>query len=282
MRPTVSVIVPMYNAGETIGHQLAALSEQTFAGPWELVISDNGSTDDARRVAEEWSDRIPHMRIIDASARRGAAFARNAAAETAHGEALAFCDADDVVSPSWLEAMVSALRDADFVTGSVDWISLEGRHPASPIRSLPLKLGFMPSARGGNMAVSRRAFDDVGGFDERFVVGQDVAISWRLQLAGHDLRFEPKALVTVRSRGDLRSLWRQQSAWGAVKPLLYKQFRQYGMPRSSVSAAIRVYLKLLIDVPKLFSRTSRGEWILRAAQRWGRFVGSLRQRILYL
>ena len=57
--PSVSVVVVMRNAAATIGEQLEALSRQDYAGPWEVVLADNGSTDDSVAVARQWEDRLP-------------------------------------------------------------------------------------------------------------------------------------------------------------------------------------------------------------------------------
>ena len=77
--PPVSVIMPVYNAAATIGEQLEALAHQDFAGGWELLIADNGCTDRTRDIAANFADRLP-MRVIDASAEKGTALARNTAA----------------------------------------------------------------------------------------------------------------------------------------------------------------------------------------------------------
>ena len=94
----VSVVIPARNAARTLDAQLQALAAQRFPAEWEVLVSDNGSTDATRAVAVEWAGRIPLLRVIDASARPGASAARNLGAAAAHGELLLFCDADDVVA----------------------------------------------------------------------------------------------------------------------------------------------------------------------------------------
>ena len=63
---SVSVVMPTRNVAETVGGQLAALAAQTYTGDWELVVADNGSTDDTAPVLHRWADRIPHLRVVDA------------------------------------------------------------------------------------------------------------------------------------------------------------------------------------------------------------------------
>src|SRR5688500_9296124 len=97
-----SVVVPVRDGAATIGEQLAALAQQDFPGSWEVVVADNGSRDGTADVVRSFRDRLPGLRLVDASARPGASHARNAGAAAATGEVLAFCDADDVVDPGWL------------------------------------------------------------------------------------------------------------------------------------------------------------------------------------
>src|SRR6059058_4106784 len=101
----VSVVVPAYNCADTIDVQLAALAEQDYDGRWEVVVVDNRSTDDTADRARRWSDRLPGLRVVDASERQGVSHARNRGIEEARGDLIAICDADDQVQPGCLTAM---------------------------------------------------------------------------------------------------------------------------------------------------------------------------------
>src|SRR3954470_16489202 len=95
MTPRLSVIIPCHNSEATLGAQLSALAAQVCSYSWEAIVADNGSLDGTEALAASFADRIPVLRVIDASARRGAAYARNAGAAAAKGSAFLFCDADD-------------------------------------------------------------------------------------------------------------------------------------------------------------------------------------------
>lgn len=286
----ISVVLPTYNARDTIGGQLEALSRQSYEGEWEVIIADNGSTDDTLSVAGCWKGRLTGLRVVDASARPGAAAARNIGARAAHGDFLAFCDADDVVGPQWLEALAKALREHDFVAGSIDHDALnpDGRTTwvfRSHESSTPLGQWFKPYALSATMAVARRAFEEIGGFPEDLGVpaaGEDMALSWLLQLAGYDLHFEPRALVAYRHRHTLGGLWRQHVDYGLSQPALYRRFRESGMPRRGLLTVGKSYLMMLVWLPKLLDPGGRGEWMRHLAIRWGRVLGSIRERVLYL
>ena len=102
---SISLIIPCYNATDTIGAQLEAVARQQYRQLWEVIVSDNGSIDSSREVVERFKGQLPRLRIVDASDRHGAAHARNRGAAMASGDALVFVDADDEVAPGWLEAI---------------------------------------------------------------------------------------------------------------------------------------------------------------------------------
>src|SRR5205823_92310 len=73
----ISVVVPVRNCAPYIGEQMAALANQTYTGPWEVLVVDNGCTDRSMKVVEGWRDMLPRLEIVDASKRRGLNHARN-------------------------------------------------------------------------------------------------------------------------------------------------------------------------------------------------------------
>ena len=284
----ISVVVPVLNGAATIADQLAALAGQEGGGDWEVVVADNGSTDGTNAVVSSFVGRLPSLRVIDASARRGPAAARNQGAAAAHGDALLFCDADDVVAPGWLATMAGAVTQHDFVAGSLDF----GSHwlPAPPDGDkrphwAPTTgtFGWLKYALGANLAVSRKAFTHVGGFAEELQAGEDVDLSWRLQLAGYPLHHEPSALVHKRPRPTSRHKVRQQINYGRHDVMLYKRLRVSGMPRRPPAALIRHFGWLGLNVWRL-AGGSRGRttWLVSASAEAGRVIGSIEQRTLYL
>lgn len=236
----ISVILPVYNGADFLRRQLEALAKQTYSGPWELIVADNGSKDASRLIAASWKERIPSMRIVDASARRGGAAARNLGAKAAEGSSFVFCDHDDIVSPEWLQAFVKSLEAQHLVAGRCEFLPL--RSKAKEIATSATKVGtvtkfpydYLPYDLSANLAISREAFNTVGGFDERLPAAEDVDLCWRIQLAGYDLHLEPHALVAKRRRPRLLDVWHQHFSYGLIDPLLYKRFRTKGMPRNTL------------------------------------------------
>lgn len=108
--------IPLINDADYITIQLNAIANQNWSEPWELIISDNGSTDRSLRVLEQYRKRLPNLRIVDSSDVRAAIHARNFGAIAASSDNLAFCDADDEVTPGWLKAMGEALLKYDAIS----------------------------------------------------------------------------------------------------------------------------------------------------------------------
>lgn len=166
--PIASVVIPARNAAHQICGQLLALSKQDFRGEWEVIVSDNGSSDNTARVASSFTDRLPSLRVVDASRGPGINVARNEGSRAARGGIILYCDADDEVSPEWVSAMVAASRSADVLGGRVETARLNGtralrRMGAHPLESgLSRVRGFLPYASGCNLALKVSVGDSIG------------------------------------------------------------------------------------------------------------------------
>ncbi|GIG24534.1 glycosyltransferase family 2 protein [Cellulomonas denverensis] len=228
----LSVVIAAFDAAGTLGAQLAALSRQRVDADWEVLVADNGSTDGTRALAESWADRLPGLRVIDASAHRGAGAARNVGVAAATGRDVLFCDADDVVADDWLAAMHRALGHQAFVAGRFAGDQLNSPRVLRS-RTLPQQDGLqysahlpgLPHAGAGNLGVRRALFRAVGGFDPGALFLEDTDLCWRLQLAGVALGWAPEAVVQVRLRGTLRSALSQGYHYGSGERWLARRYR---------------------------------------------------------
>ncbi|MFG2647335.1 CDP-glycerol glycerophosphotransferase family protein [Streptomyces sp. NPDC048436] len=133
MTPRLSVVVPVYNVEEFLGPCLRSLAEQTTQD-LEVVMVDDGSTDESPRIAREFADEDGRFRLIE-QANAGLGAARNAGVRAARGTHLAFADSDDVVPTRAYERMLAALgkSGSDFVTGNVHRLRTGGRTEQSPM-----------------------------------------------------------------------------------------------------------------------------------------------------
>ena len=282
----VSVVVPALNAERYVGEQLAALARQTYAGPWELVVVDNGCTDATIDIVRSWSEQLPALRIVDASARRGLDFAKSVGFHAAAGDLVAFCDADDVAVPGWLEALVRAAEHADVVGGPLDFEPLNDARTLAwrpDVRQTDLEVGngFLPYAPGGNCAIWADVVDAIGWSAYDFG-GDDKDFSWRAQFASYRVAFAPDAVIHLRYRTTLRDLVRQWYAYGMAGPRLFRDFRDAGM-RRDLRGSLAMWRWLVARSRNLArSPEQRGNWLRVAAFRCGRIAGSVRFRTLYL
>ncbi len=231
MPAMVSVVIACRNAEATLGVQLEALARQECPVPWDVVISDNGSTDRSVAIARSFSSRLPGLTVVDSSDRAGAGHARNVGALSTQAPLLVFCDADDEAAPGWLAAMVDALKTDQFVAGRFESRKLNG---AGALRSRSLQQDTtlqespfgpgLPHAGAGNLGLTREVFFSVGGFDLDVGYLEDTDLCWRIQLAGTPLVFRPEAVMHVRLRSSLRTMWAQGRAYGGASALLEHRY----------------------------------------------------------
>jgi len=290
----VSVVIPALNAATTLGEQLEALAAQVVDADWEIVVVDNGSTDRTRQIA---ATGVHHercrLRVVD-EPRRGLNVARNTGVREAHADLIAICDADDVVSPMWLNSMTSLLARKDIVCGSLEvrainseeTIQLRGWEDAhDPLPSIGRELRFLDQLICGNVAFRRTVWTNVGGFDENFGRGgDDVDFGWRVQLAGFTVGYSAEAVLHYRARTDRKSLLRQYIRDGEGSAHLYKLYRGKGMPSRRPSDSLRTIIWVLRHLPLLGrqSTATQGQVIRVAGKQWGRIRGSIQHRVMYI
>jgi glycosyltransferase involved in cell wall biosynthesis len=273
--PLISVVMAVRHASATIDEQLAALARQTMAEPWEVVVVDNGSSDDTAVRVLAWQSRVPSLRLVPGPSEPSRSKPLNVGVAAARSERLAFCDADDIVSEGWVEAMCRALAEHAHVTGPIDLARLNPPElvPGDEVaRSLvrPTQHTFMPFAMGCNTGWQRDAFCSLGGFDEGLPSGQDKDLSWRTQLAGHELWFEPAATVHRRLRSTMLAAFRQHVRYGRSNTRLALRFQPYGAVSRSARSATHEWAVLLLNARMLLHRGRRVRWAAMAGRQVGR------------
>jgi glycosyltransferase involved in cell wall biosynthesis len=284
----LSVVIPCYNAAETIPFQLEALAGQHWSHPWEVVISDNGSTDESVAVVNRYRDRLPNLRVVDASDRRGEAHARNVGVNAAHGEAIAFCDADDEVAPGWVAGMGQALSRHDFVACRIDVQKLNAPWtpglPRGPQDDDVQKLWYPPyllHAGGGTLGFKRSLCHGIGGFDESLPVLPDTDFCLRMQLAGVQLRFVPEAVVHVRYRRTYGGLFRQARRWAYYNVLMFKRYRPKPATRElwRWKKYLSEWTQLILRFPQTHTKRGRAAWVKDLGWYLGQLAGCLKHGV---
>lgn len=285
----LSVIIPCLNAEATLAVQLEALATQQWSEPWELIISDNGSTDNSVEIAREYKHRFPSFRIVDASGRRGGPYALNMGAREAISDRLACCDADDEVAPRWVAAMGDALTRHDVVCGRFKFDKFNEAHlaeqSAQAWKDGLYKGRFLPGGGSGNFGIRKWLHEAIGGFDECLPHAYDADYFWRLQLEGFKLHYLPEAVIQVRMgrvNPSFSLMYRRGKNRAASNYWCYKRYRYLGMlPPPSLKTSLSKWLPLLKIIPRvaLQNKHKRSEWLMRFAQESGTVVGQLWGRL---
>ena len=207
--PTISVVIPSYNRADLIGETLANVLGQSRP-PDEVIVVDDGSTDDSARVVEGFGDRVTLIRQANA----GPGAARNRGLAAARGELIQFMDSDDLWTLNKLEAQERALvaSGADFAYSPWLQARLEGglaRHADPAIQQHPLPPSRSPMAwylRGWVIVFQccmfrRSLLDAAGRYREDLMPSEDSELLFRILKSGAKPVHVPEAMVLYRLHG---------------------------------------------------------------------------------
>ena len=256
-----SVVIPAYNAAAMLDEQLAALSVQEGNVEFEVIVADNGSTDDLQRVVERWSDSLD-VRTVDASARRGPSAARNIGARASRAPMLLFCDADDIARPAWVSSLTTALADHPFVGGPYHPFAIRDGIwlPTFETATLPTAWDDLTYTFGGNFAVRAEAWDILGGFDETLTGAEEIEFAWRARAAGIVPTFVRDAVMDYRIRPSLKGrLWHEYNS-GRGTTLLAMRVRPELVPARSWKGQVRHVALLAARFPRSLSGPRWAVW----------------------
>lgn len=167
-QPLVSVIIPSYNYGRYVGQAIDSALAQSYPNQ-EVIVVDDGSTDDTRDRLGAYGSRIRHLHQQN----QGLSAARNTGIREARGDYLAFLDSDDAFHPRKTELQMNYLQahpEVDLVgtemfsDETIVWCPVDPQHiPATPIslEAMAIKPRFAPSS----VIAHKKCFEAVGHFD---------------------------------------------------------------------------------------------------------------------
>ena len=263
MSVVVTVVMPSFNRPEYLGATIESVRAQSYAD-WELVIADDGSEGEARRILEEASTH-ERTRVLWLDHAGNPARARNAGIRAASGRYVAFIDSDDLWEPRKLERQLSqlarepacrwcytAFTRVDAV-GSV--LREEATRPWNALRGdvLLALIDERATVRAPSVVLAERALlEQAGGFDERLRICNDSDLWMRLALLS-PVALVDESLVRVRiDRGSLSARARQVFQererslvrFAASAPRHAQSALRRARTWNSLSAAARLYAEL--------------------------------------
>src|SRR4051812_16245950 len=262
--PFFSVVIPVFNRAGALRQAIESVRGQTFQD-FEIVVVDDGSTDNPRAVVDSFADsRIRYF----CQANAGGGAARNRGIDEAHGEFIAFLDSDDVFLPHHLASMHSLLEDTTRMVGyarvRVDRgdgrIFLKPPRAKQPgedmARHLLCDRGFIPTI---TVVAPRQAAQHVR-FHEKLRSAEDTDFAIRLSLAGYRFRmlaepgavwndgFDPQRQSSGRGAEELR-LW-LEGLRPVIAPTAYHGGRGWAYAKQIVHerplTALGLYLKAVL------------------------------------
>jgi glycosyltransferase involved in cell wall biosynthesis len=195
---TVSVVIPVFNMGRLLPEAVASVEAQELPGV-EIIVVDDGSTDDTPEVIAALGDRVVAVR----QANRGPAAARNAGIARASAELLAFLDADDLWPAGKLATQVGRLErepELDVVLGRIQYVAVDGGEiPDIEFEDADAKT--LMHVHLGSGVYRRRAFERIGRFDESMQFSEDVDWFLRAREASLRVTIVPETTLIYRLHG---------------------------------------------------------------------------------
>jgi succinoglycan biosynthesis protein ExoA len=227
--PTVTVIMPILNEATSLPQSLEAVMNQDYPSELlEILVIDGGSTDNTLAIIQAMSQNCPRVRMLP-NPRRITPSSLNVGILAATGDIIVRVDGHTAIAPDYVSQCVSSLVQgkADNVGGLMCPIGTTyvGQGVALAISS-PFGVGdskfhYSPQEQYVDTvylgAYWRKAFDQIGLFDETLPINQDYELNYRLRRAGGKILLNPAVQSTYTPRSTLSSLWRQYFRYGQGK-----------------------------------------------------------------
>jgi biofilm PGA synthesis N-glycosyltransferase PgaC len=230
--PPISILVPCYNESDNAEETLETAAAVDYPD-FEVIAINDGSRDNTAEVLDRLAARIPKLRVVHLAANQGKATAMNTGALLAKHELLVCIDGDALLDPHALHWIAHAfqlstlgglagnarIRNRTSILGRLqvgEFASIIGL-----IRRAQTVYGSLFTVSGVICAFRKRALEEAGWWSPRTIT-DDIDVTWRLQVAGWRVAYEPHALVWILMPETLKGLWRQRLRWaeGGVEMML--------------------------------------------------------------
>jgi poly-beta-1,6-N-acetyl-D-glucosamine synthase len=222
--PPISVLIPAYNEAVDIGNAVRAALQLDYHD-LEVLVLDDGSTDDTAERAADAGGGDPRLRVLRDEVNKGKAERLNSGAREARGTYLMVQDADATVHPLAARVLVARLEEAPHlaaVAGDARVTNRGSLFAALQTLEFAAVIGLIRRTQALTATVGvvagiiglfrREALVGVGGYDARMAT-EDIELTYRLLLGGWETTYEPRALVGMQVPTSMRALWHQRRRW---------------------------------------------------------------------
>lgn len=278
----ISVIICTYNRASILADTLKSYTtlEQNTACEAELLIVDNNSNDETRRVVDQFIVQYPETRYVF-EPQSGLSYARNTGIRESRGDIIVFVDDDVFFDSCWLKAVVHIFRDypeascmggksiPQFESGRPDWSTdmLMNFYGSTNSGDAIKWMVYPEFPYGLNMAFKRDVFSQIGLFNphlgrkkKNLSSNEEKEIFWRVNQAGFRVIYTPKALLYHRIPADrARKEWiLARCYWQGASDIAFEQLKAPGLRFLLLWDAIR-------NGWGLVRRVTGGHWFPRRA-----------------
>lgn len=276
----ITVVIPARNAAATLQQQLGALDRQTGTVAFDVLLVDNGSTDDTAALARAHRSSRYTLRVV-AEARPGINNARNTGIAAAADGYVLLCDADDEVTAAWVEEMAASRSAGTWSAGVVEYVGINSERTrlqwgAAERSACETSDPYIDRTFGGNCGFHRAMWAALGGFEPSLSgSGDETEFFMRAYAAGYRQQWVPGAVIRYRLRPGLRNMVRQRFLQGR------RQVRMARLDGGANPTAIpdatatrRALVKLAFATPKyVWTARRRCEWLTAVSRHLGRLAG---------
>jgi len=298
---SASIVIPVKNDSRIRRCVLSLLDQTVSRDCYEIIVVDNNST--KVNIPDILSD-LP-VKIYREN-KLGLAAATNYGLLKAQGDFLVRIDADCIAEKSWLEELLLPFKEANI--GAVGGLILKetgnnlvekaarGLVIGDQLEPQYLPMYNAPYVVTANAAYRLRVVKEIGGFDNDFISGSDVDISWRIHIAGYYICTTNKAIVDHPSRPTIRKYFYQFYNYGLGHALLFKKYKKITGKKTLINVYpfVGIFRVISRDIPKaLYLLVNKKEDLQIYATRMfldlteyialicGDLVGAFKHKILY-
>ncbi|MCD6477938.1 MAG: glycosyltransferase [Candidatus Aenigmarchaeota archaeon] len=204
---SLSVVVTTLNEDKNIDNLLRSFENQILD---EIIIVDAGSTDKTRDIVKRRKEKDERIELYVKRGTRGES--RNYGVEKSSSDFVAFTDGDCIVDEKWSKSLLKNSNEYKIIAGKVMNIGNSPWKNVSHIRTVfdgnELNYGTC------NLMYEKELFNSLGGFDRRFITGEDIDLNFRAVKNGQKILYEPEAIVYSKPRDDILKFLKQSFYYG--------------------------------------------------------------------